>query len=112
MIEQDRDATREEIELIVKCCERFEEYAQYDHKNKTVTIGGTTVKYQRFEMLYSLELAHVNSENGIDLERLLNFPRYDFMHDMLGIWENVSRETGRMLNCFSPRSTNYKPKEE
>lgn len=44
-------------------------------------------------------------KNGchLDLESLLNAPRYDFVHDICGINRHIDRETGKLQHCFLPR---------
>lgn len=51
-----------------------------------------------------MDIDAVNS-NGckLSLERLLTFPDFDFYHDVLGIQNNLNRETGKLENCFFPR---------
>jgi hypothetical protein len=39
----------------------------------------------------------------LDLERLLNSDAPDFVHDVIGIRNNINRTTGRLENCFLPR---------
>lgn len=40
----------------------------------------------------------------LDLELLLEFDNFSFLHDVCGIQENLDRSTGRLTNFFSPRS--------
>lgn len=39
----------------------------------------------------------------LDLAKLLAFPSFDFVHDVLGIHRLIDRETGKLKNCFTPR---------
>lgn len=41
---------------------------------------------------------------NIDLNRLLKFDRFNFVHDILGIKNCLNRITRDMENCFLPRS--------
>lgn len=45
---------------------------------------------------------HANGTR-LDLGKLLNFPDFDFAHDMAGIHNCIDRETGKLTNCFLPR---------
>lgn len=41
----------------------------------------------------------------LDLPKLLNAPRFDFIHDICGIVRNMDRSNypGKLMNCFWPR---------
>ena len=39
----------------------------------------------------------------LDFEKLLNFPLFDFYHDLCGIQKHINRVTGDLMDCFSPR---------
>jgi len=45
---------------------------------------------------------------NVDYDRLVDFPDYDFAHDIIGIISNMNRQVipPRLENCFTPRSTN------
>lgn len=43
----------------------------------------------------------------LDLEKLLNFPNFDFMHDIVGIRDHLNRQTGKLERCFLPRSSRH-----
>ena len=45
---------------------------------------------------------HANGTK-LDLEKLLNFPDFDFLHDVAGIRNCIDRETGKLTKCFLPR---------
>jgi hypothetical protein len=53
----------------------------------------------------NMDVCAVNA-NGcpIDFEKLLNFPAFDFWHDICGIIAHIDRTTGKLRNCFLPRS--------
>lgn len=40
----------------------------------------------------------------LDLRKLLKAPDFDFLHDVLGIKKHLDRRTGRLRDCFLPRS--------
>lgn len=52
-----------------------------------------------------MDLEHTHAERPLNLARLLDFPDFDFAHDMWGIYTNFNRETLSMDNCFLPRCT-------
>ena len=43
--------------------------------------------------------------NGIplDFQKLLDFPDFDFAHDVAGVARHIDRETGKVMDCFIPR---------
>lgn len=40
----------------------------------------------------------------LDLKKLLEFPDFDFVHDVVGIHTRIDRWTGELQDCFLPRS--------
>mgnify|MGYP001500460032 CR=1 FL=1 len=50
----------------------------------------------------SVTACHLNGCE-LDLERLLNADRFNFMHDIVGIDRHVSRQTGKLTGYFQPR---------
>lgn len=57
----------------------------------------------------SLEAAHSNG-TPLDFEVLLASKSIDFFHDLQGVHANTCRETGKLLNLFSPRCAKRKEK--
>jgi hypothetical protein len=49
-----------------------------------------------------LNAAHANG-CPLDFQKLLDFPDFDFFHDVYGIARHIDRETGRIGDCFLPR---------
>ena len=39
----------------------------------------------------------------LDLQKLLDFPDFDFAHDIVGITKHIDRKTGKLGDCFLPR---------
>ncbi len=39
----------------------------------------------------------------LDLEKLLAFDAFNFMHDVGGIYRHIDRSSGFLQNCFLPR---------
>jgi hypothetical protein len=62
-------------------------------------LGRKRLDYFSLEM----DLLAVNSKYGLDLDRLLAFKQYDFLHDVAGIVAHFNRMTGELEDCFSPR---------
>ena len=44
---------------------------------------------------------HINKK--LNLDKLLKFNDFNFLHDITGITYNINRETGKLENCFLPR---------
>ena len=59
----------------------------------------------RERICWIMDLEYANRDIELDLEQLLNFPIYDFTHDIFGIYENMNRTANppRLENCFVPR---------
>ena len=51
-----------------------------------------------------LQATHSN-DMKLDFESLLEFPDFDFKHDIAGIYNNLNRDTGKLKNFFVPRCT-------
>lgn len=58
-------------------------------------------KINRFDLQMDLCAAH--DIVGIDIDRLMKFDDFSFMHDITGIFINLDREKGEMGNSFLPR---------
>lgn len=76
---------------------------------ETLTISKITqralefgIERDRMSIHMDLEAAHCNG-CPLDLERLLSFPPFDFVHDVCGIANHINRETGKLGDCFLPR---------
>ena len=46
--------------------------------------------------------AHLNG-TPLDFNKLLSFDDFNFGHDIIGIMNNINRNTGELDNCFLPR---------
>lgn len=57
---------------------------------------------KKFDLLMDIEAAHSNG-CPLQLEKLLESDKTDFMHDINGIRFNINRHTGKLENCFVPR---------
>jgi len=49
-----------------------------------------------------LTTTHLNG-CPLDLDKLLSFDDFDFVHDISGIQYHINRTTGELGNCFLPR---------
>ncbi len=64
-------------------------------------MGEWTLRGWRLTMCMDLEAA--NATVGLDIDRLLDFPDADFLHDVLGIAQHTDRRTGDLGDGFLPR---------
>lgn len=58
----------------------------------------------RMSISMDLCAAHANG-NPIDFDRFLAFDDFNFTHDYCGIARHIDRATGKLTDCFSPRSS-------
>ena len=58
--------------------------------------------YDRVTMM--MDLAAADADVGLDYDKLLAFPDYDFAHDVIGIATHMNRNTGKIEDFFLPRS--------
>lgn len=58
--------------------------------------------YDRLDMLMDLDACHSNG-CPLDFMKLLEFGDSSFIHDVIGIAENINRNTGKLMNHFLPR---------
>lgn len=59
-----------------------------------------------------MDLEYIHNTIGLELNDLLNTDNSNFIHDIVGITNNINRLTGRLENCFVPRYSKNYPKEE
>ena len=52
----------------------------------------------------SMDLTVCHNLRHADLSTLLDFPLYDFAHDLIGITKYLDRKNGKLKECFMPRS--------
>ena len=50
-----------------------------------------------------MDISAAHIKRKLDLNKLSNFPDFDFAHDIVGISNNINRATGILENCFLPR---------
>lgn len=89
------DMTEQEVPLIFACAKRaYEDLSRY----------GNPGEAQDAFMVIAMDLAAVNA-NGcpLDFQKLLDFPDFDFAHDLYGIRKHLDRVTGGLVGCFVPR---------
>ena len=67
-------------------------------------IRAVSPKTNIFDIEMDLIACHLNG-NRLDFEKLMWFDEFDFFHDLLGIQRHMDRNTGKLKNCFSPRSS-------
>ena len=72
-----------------------------DYSNIKAILDRGAGLYDRMSMMMDLE--YVNDEIPLDFNKLLHFSEADFRHDIIGIYNNFSRNERKMLNLFVPR---------
>ena len=55
----------------------------------------------KFKLTMDITACHIT--NPLRLAELSGASDGDFAHDILGIRENINRDTGKLENCFLPR---------
>lgn len=50
-----------------------------------------------------MDVQAVHDKYGLDLDSLLKADDFNFFHDIVGINNNLDRETKSLTNCFLPR---------
>lgn len=85
------DASRSEVDLMVKIAERFERLVPAHARQK------------RLDLLMDLEACHCNGA-PLDLVALHEAASDgDLVHDVAGISRHIDRDTGKLGGCFLPR---------
>jgi hypothetical protein len=59
--------------------------------------------YQRELMLIEMDITYCNEDIPLDLQKFLDAPDFDFMHDVVGIANHINHDTLKMEHCFLPR---------
>jgi len=85
------DMTKDQHKIVSKIAERA---------HKMFKAAGKPRDYISIEM----DIEAAQKTCPMDLEKLLEFPEYDFKHDVFGIYRHLDRNTGELMNCFCPRS--------
>lgn len=63
---------------------------------------GVIKKSQAMDINMDLSACHANG-CPMNFKKLLDAPKFDFTHDVLGINRHIDRETGQLGDCFIPR---------
>lgn len=83
--------TQEEHDLIVRIA------------NKAARIAAQHgITYSQRDAVMDLTAVHANG-CPLDLEGLAEGLTTDFTHDVFGIADHLDRETGHLMDCFTPR---------
>lgn len=85
------DVTKEENELISAIADRAVEL--YEKQG---------ISLQKLEVVMDITATHANG-CPLKLEDLLVAEDFDFIHDIAGIRQHLSRATGKLDNLFLPR---------
>lgn len=62
------------------------------------------MEYKPDKMSLQMDLHAARAASPLDLEKLLDFDDFNFLHDIYGIMRHIDRDTGEMTQCFLPRS--------
>lgn len=61
-------------------------------------------KIDALSLTMDITAVHLNDPDiHLDLEGLLNFDNFNFVHDIIGIIQHIDRNTGRIIKGFLPR---------
>jgi hypothetical protein len=81
--------TREEAQLIMKIVQRYRK-----------------VSTRLFDVMsLDMDISACHISNPLRLKELLEADDFNFVHDVVGISNNINRTTGKLENCFLPRFT-------
>lgn len=83
--------SREDAKLVRAIIERIERFENFDLS-----------KRDRTDWQMDLYATNANG-NRMDFSRLLAADDFNFIHDIVGIYRNLDRETGKLMNLFTPR---------
>lgn len=61
-------------------------------------------RFDRMSTQMDITACHANG-NPLRLDDLLAADDFNFLHDIVGIERHLNRDTGKLMNCFSPRFT-------
>ena len=79
------------------------EVPNVDLFNKVVKRAVNECNYYKDEVSYRCDLLNAHTDLGLDFEKLLNFGKEDFHHDMYGLSSNIDRYKMKVMNDFLPR---------
>ena len=71
--------------------------------NKVVKRAVNECGFYNNEVSYRCDLLNGHTDLGLDFEKLLNFGKEDFHHDMYGLSSNIDRYKMKVMNGFVPR---------
>lgn len=84
------DVSRDDSDLIAGIADRAE------------AIGMVTSNYDRMTLMMDVTACHANG-CPLDLKRLYEADRFNFVHDIAGIARHMDRKSGQLTDCFLPR---------
>jgi len=65
------------------------------------------LKTDRPKMFFVIDLTYCNVKYPLQLQELLDAPDFDFIHDVVGISNNLNHETYELENQFVPRYSKH-----
>ncbi len=92
------NCSKKDSDLIQKIAERY--YKENPERG--------TLEDDKISFIMDITATHCNG-TPLDLEKLLAADKFNFYHDIQGIQRHLNRDTGKLMNCFHPRT--YAPKD-
>lgn len=88
-----------------RAADHDQQRAAYHNAEPGKKNGRTSVYRIRSLLDWQMDITatHLNG-TPLDLDRLLAFDDLNFVHDVFGIARHLDRSTGKLQNCFVPRS--------
>lgn len=84
----------------------FATFTEEEQKTVDAIIRRATLELIDIDPLeLEMDLSAVHYNVPLDIERLKNFEKFDFAHDIYGIRNCLNRRTGKLERHFSPRCT-------
>lgn len=72
--------------------------------NTIVNMAINTTEYPVDKMSLEMDITAVHlNDCPLDLEKLMWFDEFNFMHDVAGIQSHIDRNTGKLKDHFLPR---------
>ena len=60
---------------------------------------GVCIGYKKLDLFMDINCVY----DLIDIDKLMQFDAFNFLHDIYGIIQNLNRRTGKLENNFLPR---------
>lgn len=87
------DLTVEETIIVGRIADRALDEVFYDHQEMGV---------DKLEVMMDITATHCNGCR-LKLDELSRTDKFNFAHDIAGIYRHLNRKTGKLEDCFLPR---------